>query len=117
MTNPFLARAKNRGVGDHGRKAEKPLSKKLRGRLTPASGASSSKGDIRTEDFMIESKSTVNESLTVQREWLTKLRRESLQAGTLPALALNFVQPDGKPKHAGEWVAIPLSVFLELTNK
>lgn len=113
MDNPFLRRS-DRKIGTAGRVAEKKAAKKLGGRLTPASGASGKKGDIYIQRFMVECKSTQAESMGVQKEWLDKVRREALAAGQLPALLLQFIQPNGTIKDNGDWVCIPQSAFRDL---
>lgn len=115
MSNPFLRRIANNGkLGKAGRQSEKAVAKKLGGTLTPASGAGSSKGDIQLESFMLECKSTTNDSISLKREWLLKVLREAQIVGKTPALTLTFTDDTGKPKQHGTWVCIPDHVFKEL---
>lgn len=104
--------------GDHGEKSEKRLSLAMRARQTPASGAMrGAKGDFHVRgnvDLMMEAKSTVNGSLSVDLGWLVKVSEEAMAVGKLPALTMSFVRPDGKSKPHGDWVAVPLHVFKEL---
>lgn len=117
MTNPFLRRiAANGKIGKAGRQSEKAVAKKLGGSLTPASGAGQSKGDIQLESFMIECKSTINDSIGLKREWLLKVAREALSAGKTPALSLTFTDDTGKSKQHGDWICIPSHVFKEIVE-
>ena len=99
----------------HGVKAERKAAKRMGGRTTPGSGAKvHSKGDIRTCQFCIESKSTVKDSLSVKKAWLEKITKEALDAGKDPALIIQVVDALGSPVKNGSWVAVPERVFHEL---
>lgn len=103
----------------HGRAAEAKLGKRL-ARLTPGSGAlPGAKGDLEYStgsglDFLIESKSTVCDSLSIQRSWLTKISLEALDAAKYPALAIQFVTPLGELRTG--WVCIPEYMFKTLVE-
>lgn len=104
-------------AGDHGERSERRLAKTLRANLTPASGAMrGAKGDFLRKDLMMEAKSTIHASLSVELGWLVKVSEEALAVGKLPALTMSFVRPDGKSKPHGDWVAVPLHVFEALTE-
>lgn len=110
--NPFLKRAKQ-PIGQAGRRAEQDSAKQFGGRLTAASGAGTRKGDFHIGTWMVEHKSTQAESLILQKEWLTKVRREALVAGMNPAVELKFTKADGRTDEV-DWVAIPAHLFKEL---
>jgi len=98
----------------HGNIAEKKLNKRLQGRQTLASGALVfDKADIKVGGFRIESKSTVNNSMSVKFGWLNKVSGEALDHLEYPALALQFVLPDGSIRRNGGWVCIKESEFTE----
>ena len=103
----------------HGRAAEAKLGKRL-ARLTPGSGAlPGAKGDLEYStgsglDFLIESKSTVSDSLSLQRSWLTKISLEALDAAKYPALSAQFVTPIGDLRTG--WVCVPEYVFKMLVE-
>lgn len=104
MTNPFL----NRDKVNDGRKAEKRQAKSLGMKLQPASGAmDGAKGDMKSEYFLIECKSTQSDTLPLKLSWLDKISKEALHTGRNPAVVLVFVYPNGTPVTNGEWVAIP----------
>jgi hypothetical protein len=112
--NPYLRRTK---VPKHGQLAEKRAAKRLGGRQTPGSGAfQGAKGDIRKGAFLIESKATVNASLSVTHAWLQKIDKEALDTGKTPALLVQFVDGSGRVKPSGAWVMIPERVFRELSE-
>lgn len=112
--NPLLAKL---GRNDHGQQAEKRASKRLGGRQQPGSGSKQhSKGDIKMTTFLVESKSTVNESLGIKLEWLRKISKEAIDITREPALVIQFVDGAGRTVADGAWVAVPERVFRELTS-
>lgn len=95
------------GIGRDGVRAEKELARRLGATGTPASGAmAGAKGDMKLDDLLIESKSSTNDSMSVQLDWLAKISKEALAAGKLPALAINFTTGDGRPRRDGSWIAL-----------
>lgn len=73
---------------------EKQIVKTVGGRQTKNSGATPwQKGDILTEDFVIEAKTkmTASESISIKKEWITKTEKEAVFMGKkYTALAFNF---------------------------
>ena len=109
---------KRREIGRSGRSSESRLAKVLGARLTPASGAmQGAKGDIMLKDFLIEAKSTLRDSFSVQLSQLAKIRAEALSAGKSPMLSVSFCTGNGAPRESGEWAMIPLRVWRELTGQ
>lgn len=110
--NPLLRRLSK---GDHGERAEKKAAKRLGGRQTPGSGSQQhSKGDVVLPTFLVENKATLHESMSVKLEWLKKISLEAIGRSREPALAIQFVDGQGKPVVDGSWVMIPERVFREL---
>lgn len=110
--NPILRRMKEQGTTGHGTVSEKRVASKLGARQTPGSGAKrGAKGDavLKSEDqkFLIESKSTINASLSVELGWLVKIAHEALNDGAVPVLTMSFVTPEGRERPHGDWVAVP----------
>lgn len=76
---------------DRANTQEKKLAKTISATLTPNSGATTHyKGDMATEDFLIESKSTENKSMSIQQEWLKKIEIQAMREGKLPMLIIDF---------------------------
>ncbi len=80
-------------------KQEKQIAKKLSGKCQTNSGATLfSKGDIKTENWLIEAKTTLTEkdSFSIKRQWLDKLKQESFAMNKeYYSLAFNF-EPNSK---------------------
>jgi len=115
--NPFLERQAKRSIGTAGRSSEKRVAKSLGANLTPASGAMrGAKGDCKTEDFLMECKSTVLQSIALQMGWLVKISSEAITQNKTPAVVISFVDALGKPAMIlnSEWVLLPKSKFQEL---
>lgn len=73
---------------------EKHIAKVTGGKQTANSGATAfSKGDVRTDDFLIEAKTVTKEqsSFSIKKEWLEKNEEERFAMGKdYSALAFNF---------------------------
>jgi hypothetical protein len=71
---------------------EKSLSKKLNGRLTVNSGATSvfDKADVATEDFLIECKTTDKKSFSLKKEILKKVEKEANFKNKIPLLEVEI---------------------------
>jgi hypothetical protein len=121
MTNPFLDRAAKQAAGAHGVKSEARIAKSLAARLQPASGAMrGAKGDMQIESkhkVLLEAKSTVNATMSLDLGWLVKINHEAMGKGSMPALSISFVTPEGKAKPGGEWAMVPMHYFKELIGE
>ena len=112
MSNPYLDRLEKRGKSSHGKASEKKLAKSIGARLTPASGAiEGAKGDFKVSDFLFEAKSTIHDSIKLDKDFFLKITHEAKFTGKTPALSVSFVNGDGSAKKDGEWVCIPLNYF------
>ena len=111
---PYMRRRAQHKIGKAGRKSEKRLARELGAELRPASGALGDKGDIDLGPALVEAKSTTQESLGVKMAWLAKIAREARAVGKSPALAISFVNAEGRPHLDGEWVCIPMHKFREM---
>lgn len=96
---------------------ENRVAAKLGGKRQAGSGASDyAKGDVKTEDYLVECKQTEKKSLSVKGEWLSKITREAMAAGKTPALSIEIKGiEDRLVEH--DWVAVPMSVFRRLTGQ
>lgn len=117
--HPLLKRMAKRGQTGSGRLSETRVAKSLSARLTSNSGAASQKGDMDLERgalrFKAESKSTKNAALQLELAWLVKISTEAFNRGRRPMLTISFTDELGKPR-IQDWVAIPKSLFDELTE-
>jgi len=90
-------------------KHEKRLAKKIGGKRNAASGAFwSRKGDVRSEDLLIEHKWTGKKQVTIKSEVLKKITREAILDGRMPVLGLHL---DGE-----NYVVLGEEDFFELRN-
>lgn len=106
------AKGKDKGVA--GRVAEKSLAKRLGGSVTPGSGAlDGAKGDVKVGDFLIENKTSTRDSFSIKKDHLYKIYQESLEVTKTPALAIQFVNSEGKSDKRDRWVMMPESAFME----
>lgn len=74
----------NRPTRYYSNKQEKHVAKALGGKQTANSGATAfSKGDVRTDDWLIEckTKTTDSKSISIQREWIDKNEEEAFAMG------------------------------------
>ena len=114
---PYILRKQQHRIGKSGRKSESRLERALNGRARPASGAMpGSKGDIDLGAFLLEAKSTTQESMILKMAWLLKIAREAKSEGKTPALSVSFVDQEGQPFFDGEWVLVPLYKFKEMLS-
>lgn len=78
----------------YSKKQETRVAKSLRGKVNANSGATGFyKGDIRTDDFLIECKTATKEvkSVSIKKEWLEKLKEEKFAMGkSQMAIAFDF---------------------------
>ena len=73
---------------------EKKIAKEVGGKKVANSGATTfSKGDVRTDNFLIEAKTCTKEqkTFTVKREWIEKNQEEAFAMGKMfSAVAIDF---------------------------
>jgi hypothetical protein len=90
-------------------KHEKRLEKLVGGQRSAASGAFwSRKGDVRSDDLLIEHKWTGKKSVTIKSEVLKKITTEAILDSRMPVLGLHL---DGE-----NYVVLVEEDFLELRN-
>ena len=91
-------------------KHEKRLAKKIGGQTTAASGAFwSRKGDVRSEDLLIEHKYTGKKQTTIKSDVLKKIMREAILDGRMPVLGIHL---DGE-----NYVVLLEDDFLEMRDR
>ena len=90
-------------------KHEKRLEKAVGGKRNAASGAFwNRKGDVRSDDLLIEHKWTGKKSVTIKSEVLQKITKEAILDSRTPVLGLHL---DGE-----NYVVLLEEDFLELRN-
>ena len=91
-------------------KHEKRLAKKIGGSTNAASGAFwSRKGDVRSDDLLIEHKYTGKKQTTIKSEVLKKIMREAILDGRIPVLGIHL---DGE-----DYVILTEHDFIEMREK
>jgi hypothetical protein len=99
---------------DYSDKQEKVVAEYLEGIRTPNSGATPfKKGDIVTEDTIIECKTKTKEvtNHSIKKEWIDTLRRECISMGKEHwAIIFDF----GTQKLEDQYVVLPISYYKEL---
>ena len=92
---------------------EKHIAKVTKGKQTANSGATAfSKGDVRTDQFLIEAKTCMSEkqSFSIKKEWLLKNEEERFAMGKdYSALAFNFGDDEN-------YYIISEKLFIKLLN-
>lgn len=89
---------------------ERRLEKAIGGQRTAASGAFwSRKGDVRSDDLLVEHKYTAKKSISITSSVLNKIRTEAIMDGRTPVLAFHL---DGR-----DYVVIDENDFLALREK
>lgn len=91
-------------------KHEKRLAKKIGGSRNAASGAYwQRKGDVRSDDLLIEHKYTGKKQTTIKSEVLKKIMREAILDGRTPVLGIHL---DGE-----DYVILSEHDFIEMREK
>ena len=85
---------------------EKKLAKRLGGFAQPGSGSGDDKGDVITDDYLIDDKFTDSKSYTVTVETLNKLSREARNHDKEPILLIKYTKKM-PPFTPSEWCLIP----------
>ena len=92
------------------KKHEKRLAKKIGGTRNAASGALwARKGDVRSDDLLIEHKWTGKKQFTIKSDVLKKNVREAILEGRMPILGIHL---DGE-----DYVILLENDFLEMRDK
>lgn len=101
------------GVKKKSDKQERRVAKALGGKTQKASGSMDfHKGDVKTIELLVEAKRTEKDSLSVKKEWLTKISREAMAYNKVPALSIEFENTDKLVSR--DWIAVPVSFLNQL---
>ena len=91
-------------------KHEKRLAKKIGGSRNAASGAFwSRKGDVRSDDLLIEHKWTGKKQITLKSDVLKKIVREAILDGRMPVLGIHLEEKN--------YVVLLEDDFMEMREK
>ena len=91
-------------------KHEKRIAKRIGGKRNAASGAYwQRKGDVRSDDLLIEHKYTGKKSFSVKSDVLKKIMREAILDGRIPVLGIHL---DGE-----DYVILTEHDFIEMREK
>ena len=106
----------NKSVKEVSDASERQVAKELGGRRVTGSGCVDSlKGDVKTDDFLLEMKSTSSKSFILPKDIVSKICREAREAGKKPGLIFKFEKtPLGVPN---TWVLLPLNEFKSLIER
>jgi len=96
------------------REHEKELASRVGGKQTVGSGNKLDKGDVKTDSYRFEAKSTKRRSLSIKLDWLEKIVKESLDTGRLPVVS--FLFDAANTPCSKRWILIEEDHFLELTG-
>ena len=97
------------------KKQEREIAKRIGGRVTPASGASTLKGDVRLKRVVrIEAKTTQNRSFSVTLDMVRKIEEAALTHGELPIIVVEF--NDGNGRKLSEVAVCPIYVLQEIAG-
>ena len=118
MKNRFLAKYTG-NIGQVGVLSEKATAKRLGAKQVRGSGANyyGLRADARVQDFAVECKSTIRESISIKREWLQKISKAALTEKRKPVLTVTFTDETSNPKEDGRWVMITEQDFISLMEE
>ena len=89
-------------------KQEKRIAEEFKGKAQPGSGNKwHSKGDVQSEDFLIECKQTRHASYTLSLKDLKKIERLAKEKAKLPMMIIEFIG-------SGEYVVLRKEDFLSV---
>jgi hypothetical protein len=97
--------------------AEENSSVRLGMRLTPGSGNQwHSKGDFKNQDYLVEHKSTVHNSISIKKAWWDKICEEAFNEMRTPVISVVFSDKHGKPVDNGCLIIISELEFKNLCS-
>lgn len=82
-------------------KQEKRIAKDVGGARVAGSGSKwYAKGDVRSDGFLVEAKTTGNKSFPVTQKVLEKISLEAVKTGRIPVLAVEFTGGEKREQFA-----------------
>ncbi len=77
-------------------------------------GLGEDKADVEGSQFLVEAKRTEKKSFALNEKVLSKIDKEALNYGKIPALVVDF--PNFRFGVAQRWAVIPYPVFVEIAK-
>jgi hypothetical protein len=113
---PRLRSKKRETTRFHSDRQERATAERLGGETQRGSGATERhKGDVKTDDLLVENKTTEKASIRVEGKWLAKISGEARNAGRIPAVEIEIRGIDD-PLCEKQWVMVPASEFAKLVE-
>ena len=107
-----IAKPKRNQIKKKSIKQEKKLAKEIGAKRTPQSGAQdTSPADMIKGNYVIESKGTKGDSISVKREWLNQVKQSPINYGKIPTLISDFTKTNDK------YVVMDIKDFLKLIKE
>lgn len=72
------------------------------------------KGDVKSDKFLFEAKSTAKSSISIKHAWLDKISKEAFAYDREPVLHVRFVSPPDNDICTTDWVMIPERLFKKI---
>jgi len=106
---------REKGVKKKSKRQEDRVARKMGGRTQKGSGSVMfHKGDVKTQELLLECKRTDKASMSVKKEWLEKIAKEAVTYDRVPALSIEF---DGMAKLVEkDWIMVPSSFLKYLMD-
>lgn len=93
------------------RKQEKRIAKKMGGRKQPRSGGiTGHRGDVKSKQFLVETKTTSKKSYSLTTKVLTKISEEAFGQNRDPLVVVQF-EKGHESGMVEEWVVLPATIF------
>lgn len=116
MSSPLGGKKKHKEGKAKTLQTEADLAHRLEGRVQPKSGAGPfHKGDVKLEDFLIDSKETEGQTVRLSAADFVKITREARGEHLEPAIAIIIHRMN--PNVSKSWIAIPEEAFKSLLDR
>lgn len=101
---------KRRTTRHQSKEQEKRVASQTGAKLQPGSGSFfGAKGDLTSEAFLIECKTTDNQSISLKRGYLDKISAQAFAVGKEPAMVLSMA--GNFSGYDVDWMLVPLRLF------
>lgn len=115
-TSPLGGKKKHKEGKAKTLQTEADLAHRLEGKVQPKSGAGPfHKGDVKLDDFLLDSKETEAQRITLHAADFVKITREARGEHLTPAIAIIIHRMN--PTVSKSWIAIPEEEFKALLDR